>query len=78
MEKCLSQLRRVMVWEGIELLPVVDEGNKLQGIISRQDVLQALQMIQRQPQVGETIDDIVTNQFMTPKEAKMSIYINFQ
>ena len=58
--------------------PVVDEGNKLQGIISRQDVLQALQMIQRQPQVGETIDDIVTNQFMTPKEAKMSIYINFQ
>ena len=69
---------RMMVWEGIELLPVVDEGNKLQGIISRQDVLQALQMIQRQPQVGETIDDIVTNQFMTPKEAKMSIYINFQ
>ncbi|HDR4722433.1 CBS domain-containing protein [Bacillus cereus group sp. Sample62] len=61
---------RMMVWEGIELLPVVDEGNKLQGIISRQDVLQALQMIQRQPQVGETIDDIVTNQFMTPKEAK--------
>lgn len=61
---------RMMVWEGIELLPVVEEGNKLQGIISRQDVLQALQMIQRQPQVGETIDDIVTNQFVNPKEAK--------
>ena len=60
----------MMVWEGIELLPVVEEGNKLQGIISRQDVLQALQMIQRQPQVGETIDDIVTNQFMTPKKRK--------
>ncbi|MDM5190290.1 DRTGG domain-containing protein [Bacillus sp. DX4.1] len=61
---------RMMVWEGIELLPVVEDGNKLQGIISRQDVLQALQMIQRQPQVGETIDDIVTNQFVNPKEAK--------
>ncbi|PAE24186.1 MULTISPECIES: CBS domain-containing protein [Bacillaceae] len=54
----------MMVWEGIELLPVVDEGNKLEGIVSRQDVLKALQMIQRQPQVGETIDDIVTSQLV--------------
>ena len=45
---------RMMVWEGIELLPVVEEGNKLQGI-SRQDVLQALQMIQRQPQVEKPL-----------------------
>lgn len=51
----------MMVWEGIEMLPVVDDNHKLLGIISRQDVLKALQMIQRQPQVGETIDDIVTN-----------------
>ncbi|MBT2689347.1 CBS domain-containing protein [Bacillus sp. ISL-47] len=54
----------MMVWEGIELLPVVDESNKLEGIVSRQDVLKALQMIQRQPQVGETLDDIVTNQLV--------------
>ncbi len=53
----------MMVWEGIEVLPVVDEYNRLQGIISRQDVLKALQMVQRQPQIGETIDDIVTTQF---------------
>lgn len=52
----------MMVWEGIEVLPVVDEGSKLSGMISRQDVLKALQMIQRQPQVGETLDDIVTSQ----------------
>ncbi|KAB2334217.1 CBS domain-containing protein [Bacillus mesophilum] len=57
----------MMVWEGIELLPVVDDANKLIGIISRQDVLKALQMIQRQPQVGETLDDIVTNQFSVMK-----------
>ena len=54
----------MMVWEGIEVLPVVDDSNKLEGIVSRQDVLKALQMIQRQPQVGETIDDIVTNQLV--------------
>ncbi|KOP83723.1 DRTGG domain-containing protein [Cytobacillus solani] len=54
----------MMVWEGIEVLPVVDDSNRIEGIISRQDVLKALQMIQRQPQVGETIDDIVTNQLV--------------
>ncbi|XJZ26469.1 DRTGG domain-containing protein [Bacillota bacterium Lsc_1132] len=58
----VASAAHMMVWEGIELLPVVDDANKLEGIISRQDVLKALQMIQRQPQVGETIDDIVTNQ----------------
>lgn len=58
----VASAAHMMVWEGIELLPVVDDANKLEGIISRQDVLKALQMIQRQPQVGETIDDIITNQ----------------
>ncbi|CAH0346219.1 Inosine-5'-monophosphate dehydrogenase [Bacillus sp. CECT 9360] len=52
----------MMVWEGIELIPVVNDNHMLQGIISRQDVLKAMQMSQRQPQVGETIDDIITGQ----------------
>ncbi|MCA1032336.1 CBS domain-containing protein [Bacillus timonensis] len=59
----VASASHVMVWEGIEVLPVVDQSNRLQGIISRQDVMKALQMIGRQPQVGETIDDIITNQF---------------
>lgn len=54
----------MMVWEGIEMLPVVDNHQNLQGIISRQDVLKALQMAQRQPQVGETIDDVITSQLV--------------
>ncbi|HLR08397.1 MAG TPA: DRTGG domain-containing protein [Bacillota bacterium] len=56
----LAYVAHMMVWEGIEVVPVVDGANKLQGIISRQDVLKALQHIQRQPQVGEKIDDIVS------------------
>lgn len=60
----VASAAHMMVWEGIELLPVTDDSNRLQGIISRQDVLKALQMNQRQPQVGETIDDIVTNQMI--------------
>ncbi|HEY2419789.1 MAG TPA: CBS domain-containing protein [Neobacillus sp.] len=60
----VASTAHTMVWEGIEVLPVVDDSNHLEGIISRQDVLKALQMNQRQPQVGETLDDIVTNQMI--------------
>ncbi|WP_445489491.1 DRTGG domain-containing protein [Niallia sp. 03133] len=63
----VASCSHMMVWEGIEVLPVVDETNRLEGIISRQDVLKALQMNQRQPQTGETIDDIVTNQLVLTK-----------
>lgn len=57
----LAYVAHMMVWEGIEVVPIVDEANTLQGLVSRQDVLRAMQQIQRQPQVGETIDDIVAS-----------------
>lgn len=60
----VASVAHMMVWEGIEVLPVVDSSNRLEGIISRQDVLKALQVIQRQPQVGETLDDTITSQLM--------------
>jgi Thioesterase superfamily./CBS domain. len=50
----------MMIWEGIELLPVVDDSDQLLGILSRQDVLKALQTHQRQPHVGETIDNLIS------------------
>lgn len=57
----LASVAHMMVWEGIELVPVVDQTNALRGVVSRQDVLKAMQQLQRQPQVGETIEDIVSN-----------------
>jgi predicted transcriptional regulator len=62
----VTSAAHMMIWDSIEILPVVDDYNCLEGIISRQDVLKALQMAQRQPQVGETIDDIVTIQLESP------------
>lgn len=53
----------MMVWEGIELLPVVDDGRKLIGVISRKDVLKAMQSIQSQPQIGETLEDQIWSPF---------------
>jgi predicted transcriptional regulator len=66
----LAYVAHMMVWEGIEVVPVVDESSILKGIISRQDVLKALQQVQRQPQVGETIDDIIKNTVETDEDDK--------
>ncbi|MEN2765571.1 DRTGG domain-containing protein [Ornithinibacillus xuwenensis] len=66
----LAYVAHMMVWEGIEVVPVVNESASLIGIVSRQDVLKALQQIQRQPQIGETIDDIVKNNVVSLEEDK--------
>jgi predicted transcriptional regulator len=73
----VASAAHTMIWEGIEVLPVVDDQNRLQGIISRQDVLKAMQMIQRQPQVGETIDDNITSN-MSSMETKESEEVSYQ
>ena len=57
----------VMGWEGIELCPVVDN-KKLVGVISRQDVIKALQYASRQPQVGETLEDVILKNFQYDME----------
>lgn len=69
----LAYVAHMMVWEGIEVMAVVDQSNILQGIVSRQDVLKALQQIQRQPQVGETIDDIISRNLET-LDAEQTIF----
>jgi predicted transcriptional regulator len=74
----VASAAHMMIWEGIELLPVVDQQNRLMGIISRQDVLKALQMIQRQPQIGETIDDIVAAQLTTLEDEQEEDVFQFE
>jgi len=67
-ETSLAYTAHMMIWEAIELVPVVGKNHRLIGLISRQDVLKALQHVQRQPQVGETIDDIATSRLSMHKE----------
>ncbi|OES44147.1 CBS domain-containing protein [Domibacillus iocasae] len=64
----VASAAHMMIWEGIELLPVIDEQNRLQGIVSRQDVLKAMQMAQRQPQAAETLDDTIAKQLILPED----------
>src|SRR5699024_1417277 len=53
----VAYVAHMMVWEGLEVVPVVSETKELKGIVSRKDALKALQQIHRQPQVGDTIDE---------------------
>ncbi|MCE5709674.1 CBS domain-containing protein [Staphylococcus pseudintermedius] len=55
----VASCAHLMIWEGIELLPVTGNQKQLVGVISREDVLKAMQIVGRQPQVGETINDQV-------------------
>src|SRR5690606_29301958 len=64
----------LMVWEGIELLPVIDGNRRLLGVISRQDILKALQSMQRQPQISETFDDLIFSHFSKYKEEGRTVY----
>ena len=58
----IAYAAHIMIWEGIELLPVIEEG-KLIGVISRQDVIKAIQYMKNQPQMGETLEDIILTNF---------------
>lgn len=71
----LAYVAHMMVWEGIEIVPIVDESSVLVGLVSRQDVLKALQQIQRQPQVGETIDDVVSSNLHSTSEDQETFQI---
>lgn len=59
----VTHISRIMVWEGLEIGFVIEETGKLIGIISLQDVLEALQQIQKQPQFGETVDNLILSGF---------------
>lgn len=58
----VSYTAHIMGWEGIEFCPVVD-GKKLVGVVGRQNVIKALQYAARQPQVGETLEDLILKNF---------------
>lgn len=52
----------IMGWGGVELALVMED-KKLTGIVDREDVIKALQYALRQPQVGETLEDVILKNF---------------
>lgn len=55
----VATVSHIMVWRGIELLPVVGDNQELLGIVTRQDVMKALHQLEKQPHMGEGFEDNV-------------------
>lgn len=70
----IASAAHVMVWEGVELLPVVGENRKLLGVVSRSDVIKAMQYMQKQPQIGETFEDLILKHLTMTKENGNYLY----
>ncbi|TYP56710.1 DRTGG domain-containing protein [Thermosediminibacter litoriperuensis] len=62
----VAHAAHLMVWEGIELIPVVED-RKLVGVISRQDAIRAFRSLIFQPQIAETVDNLIMGHFSVSK-----------
>lgn len=68
----VASVGHLMIWDELEVMPVVEDNLTLMGIISRQDVMKAMQSAQRQPQVGDTISDQIQEQIELKSEDQNS------
>lgn len=59
----MSYLARLFVLEGTEIVPVVSFDDTLAGVVTRQDIIIALQSTQKQPQFGDTTDIVLLSGF---------------
>ncbi len=53
-----------MIWDGLEIVPVVEDSLNLIGIISRRDVMKSMQSSQEQPQMPHKLTDQIANQIV--------------
>lgn len=73
----VASVSHMMIWDGLDVLPVVEDNMQLIGIVSRRDVMKAIQVLQRQPQVGNTIKDQIISSLEsvdTPQELEHTQY----
>lgn len=66
----VASVSHQMIWDGLEVMPVVEDDLSLVGFVSRQDVMKAMQLVQRQPQIADTISDQISGEVMPIEERK--------
>lgn len=67
----VASVAHSMIWDGLEIMPVVTDDMTLLGIVSRQDVMKAMQSAQRQPQMADTMDDQIKRMIDDQAESRM-------
>ena len=73
----VASVAHSMIWNGLEMIPVVQDNMELIGIISRRDVMKAMQLTQRQPQVGNTFEDDVSENLEIVEVNPTSAHFSF-
>lgn len=53
----IASVSHKMIWEDLEMIPVVEDNLQLIGIVTRQEVSKAIQLVQQQPQMVNTLED---------------------
>lgn len=61
----IASVSHQMIWDGLDMMPVVSDDLTLEGVINRQDVMKAMQLVQRQPQISDTISDQISGDILT-------------
>jgi len=74
LQTTLASAAHTMVWEGVELLPIVDRNRKLIAVVTRRQVLQAMRDARKEPHLGETFDDLIWNGFEEERDDKGQLY----
>lgn len=60
----VTSAAHTMAAEGIDLLPIVDRHRKLLGVVTRQEVLDAMRFAGKQPESGQTFEDLMWTGFI--------------
>lgn len=64
----VASVSHQMIWDGLEVMPVVEDDFSLIGLVSRQDVMKAMQLVQRQTQIADTISDQISGEVVIAEE----------
>lgn len=74
----VASVSHQMIWDGLEVMPVVEDDLSLVGFVSRQDVMKAMQLVQRQPQIADTISDQISGEVMPVEDGNKSGELQFK
>ncbi|WP_379135863.1 DRTGG domain-containing protein [Paenibacillus sp. sgz500958] len=76
LQTSLASAAQIMMWEGIDFLPIVDRNRKLVGSLTRKEVLQSLRDVRNQPQLGETFDHLTWNGFAEERDEEGHLFFH--
>lgn len=68
LQTSVASAAQIMMWEGIDFLPIVDRNRKLLSSVTRREVLQAMRDAQNEPQLGETFEHLMWNGFAEERD----------